>query len=414
MPSRADAEALDGDDPLAPYRDRFVIDNVGDTNVIYADGNSLGRLPKAARDALHHAIDTEWGKGLIGSWDRWIDLPQRTGDLIGTAILGAREGQTIVADSTTVNFYKLAVAALRARPDGAVLTDEANFPTNRFVLQGLDRAIHLLPPDPTVDDVRAGIAAANGPVALVTLSHVAYRSGARLDIEGITRAAHDAGALVLWDLSHSAGAIAVDLADTGADMAVGCTYKYLNAGPGAPAFLYVRADLHDELRQPIQGWFGALDQFAMAPSYEPASGIARFMSGTPTVLALTAVEAGARITAEAGIHPIAAKAAALTDFVIAAADDALAPLGFDVATPREPNERGAHVALRHDDAWRICRVLVERFGVVVDFREPDIVRVGLAPLYSRYVDAWDAIDRTREAVAQGAHHDMPEERRRIT
>ena len=304
------ARALDAADPLAAFRDRFVID---DPDVIYLDGNSLGRLPQATLERLRSVVTGEWGGDLIRGWDHWIDEPRRVGDILA-GIVGAGPGEVIVSDSTTVNFYKLAHAALEARPDRPiVVTDRENFPTDRYVLEGLARARDLevawLAPDPvegpTVDDVEAVLAAHPGEVALVTLSHVNYRSAAIADMAAITAIAHDAGALVIWDLCHSAGAIDVDLEAAGADLAVGCTYKFLNSGPGAPAFLYVRRALQHELRNPIQGWFGQRDQFTMAQGYDPAPGIGQWLTGTPGMLALAAVEEGVRLVRPCrdGGHP---------------------------------------------------------------------------------------------------------------
>ena len=232
----------------------------------------------------------------------------------------------------------------------------------------------------------------------MSLSHVAYRSGALADMEAITGVAHEAGALVLWDLSHSAGSVPVRLAEAGADLAVGCTYKYLNAGPGAPAFLYIRAELRGGLRSPIWGWFGQRDQFAMGPAYDPEPGIARFLAGTPPILDLTAIETGARLVGEAGIEAIRAKSVALTELAVELHDAWLAVLGFELGTPRDPARRGSHVALRHPEAWRICRALIERANVVPDFRGPDSVRLGFPPLYTRFVDVWDAFERLRTVV----------------
>jgi kynureninase len=405
------ARALDAADPLACFRERFVIDDDGGDRV-YADGNSLGRLPRATVDRLRRVVEHEWGRELIGSWESWIDLPHRAGDLIGTRIVGARPGETVIADSTTVNLYKLACAAGRR----TVVTDTGNFPTDRFVLQGLPGVrVELVPADPSPDDVAAALARCPGGETLVALSHVSYFSGARLDLPAITQVAHGAGALVLWDLSHSAGAVPVDLAANGVDLAVGCTYKYLNGGPGSPAFLNVRAGLQATLPQPIPGWFGARDPFAMQRAeYEPAPGMGRFVSGTPAVLGLAAVEEGAAIVAEAGTEALEAKGAALTSFLIECADAHLGGLGFEVITPREPARRGVHVSLRHPEAWRVCRALIEHLGVVPDFREPDVVRVGLAPLYSRFVDAWTVVQRLRAAVADRVYERMPAGRRRVT
>lgn len=416
MLDRAHAEALDAADPLAPFRDRFV---VSDDERIYADGNSLGRLPSAAAERLERLVQ-EWGDRLVGAWPDWIELPTQVGDLVG-AVVGSRPGETLVCDSTTVNLYKLAWAALDLRPGrGAIVTDEANFPTDRYVLEGIaaQRGRELLrfdadPVDgPTADDV-AG-ACAGRDVALVSLSHVAYRSGALADLPAITEAAHHAGAAVLWDLSHSAGSVPVELAESRAELAVGCTYKYLNAGPGAPAFLYVRSDLQERLRSPIWGWFGQRDQFRMGPRYEPAAGIERFLAGTPAVFGLVAVQAGVELVLEAGVHALRAKAAALTELAIALHDARLAPLGFRLGTARDPDRRGAHVSLSHREAWPICRALIEQADVVPDFRPPDAVRLGFAPLYTRFVDVWDAVDRLVALVEARDYRKVDPGVRRVT
>ncbi len=330
-----------------------------------------------------------------------MDLPRQVGDLLGEHLLGAAPGQVVVCDSTTVNLYKLAWAALDARPGRPVLvTDDDNFPTDRYVLDGHRRPVRRpAPPDPHRPRTRgsgpADVRAAIGPdTALVCLSHVAYRSGALADMAAITRLAHDAGALVLWDLCHSAGSVPVDLDGCGADLAVGCTYKYLNAGPGAPAFLYVRRDLQDQLTQPIQGWFGQQDQFTMGPRYEPAPGIGRFTTGTPNIPGTVAVQEGTRLLAEAGIQALRAKGIALTSYLIELADAWLAPLGCGLASPRDPARRGSHVTLRHPEAGRISQALI-RAGVIGDFRAPDRLRLGPAPVTTRFTDVWDALDTLR-------------------
>ena len=407
---REPAEQLDARDPLAPFRERFVLSR---PERIYVDGNSLGRLPVAAREALAARVE-EWGERLVTAWPDWIDLPREVGDLLARAALGARPGEVVVSDSTTVNLYKLARAALAVR-EGPVVTDAANFPTDRYVLEGLGRELLLFEADPVegpaVEDVERACA---GGAALVCLSHVAYRSGALADMRAITEAAHAAGALVLWDLSHSAGSVAVELEASGVDLAVGCTYKYLCGGPGAPAFLYVRSELQERLRSPIQGWFGQRDQFEMGQRYDPEPGIARFLAGTPPILDLTAVRAGVELVEEAGIEAIEAKGRALTAYGVELADEWLAPLGFELGSPRDPTRRGAHVSLRHPEAWQITRALVERADVVPDFRGPDSVRLGFPPLYTRFADVREALDRLRTLVALGAHKAFPPERARVT
>ncbi len=406
---RSRACDLDAGDPLAGFRDRFAPLESG---LVYLDGNSLGMLPAATAQRLADVISQDWGTGLIRSWAHWTDLPRQVGDLLGEHLLQAAPGQVVVCDSTTVNLYKLAWAALDARPGRRVLvTDDDNFPTDRYVLEGIAARsggqLRMIRTDVDqgirADDVRAAI----GPdTALVCLSHVAYRSGALADMAAITRLAHEAGALVLWDLCHSAGSVPVDLDGSGADLAVGCTYKYLNAGPGAPAFLYVRRDLQDQLTQPIQGWFGQQDQFTMGPRYEPAPGIARFTTGTPNVPGTVAVQEGTRLLAEAGIQALRAKGIGLTSYLIELADAWLAPHGCVLASPRDPGRRGSHVCLRHPDAGRISQALT-RAGVIGDFRTPDRLRLGPAPITTRFTDVWDALDTLRDILETKAYVDIP-------
>jgi kynureninase len=392
--TREEAAALDARDPLAAFRDRFVI---ADEHRIYLDGNSLGRLPKGTRDRLHRVID-QWGDELVGGWPDWIEWPTRAGDALAE-VLGADPGQVLVTDSTTVNLYNLVNALLDADPSlRAVATDVGNFPTDRYVLEGIARARGLelvLFEDDFPGD------------ALVVLSHVDYRTGALADMEAI-----DKRATVIWDLSHSAGAVPVELAAKGIRYAVGCTYKYLNAGPGAVGYLYVRDP--DALRTPIQGWFGQEDQFAMERPYAPAAGISRFMAGTPPILVLAAVEEGVRITGEAGIEALREKSIAQSELMIALHDEWLAPLGFTLGSPRDPAKRGSHVSLNHPEAWPICRALIERADVIPDFRGPDSVRLGIAPLYTRFVDIWDAMDRLKQLVERGEQREVDQTRARVT
>jgi kynureninase len=410
---RADAERLDAADPLAPFRERFVID---DHETIYLDGNSLGRLPIATRERVKE-LTAEWGSELVRGWHEWIDLPERTGDLLATGVLGARPGEVIVADSTTVNLFKLAGAVLDTHP-GDIVTDAENFPTDRYVLDGLarlhDRELRVFEADPVdgprPDDVER--ACAGGDVALVVLSHVAYRSGALADIERVNRAA--APAPVLWDLSHSAGALPIELESRGVELAVGCTYKYLNAGPGAPSFLYVREELQADLRTPIQGWFGQRDQFRMERAYDPAPGVRGFLAGTPTILALGAVEEGSKLVAEAGAERLRAKAAQLTELIVALHDERLAELGFRLGSPRDPARRGAHVSLAHDEAWPICRALIERARVIPDFRGPDSIRLGVPPLYTRFIDVHETVERLVTLVERGEHRGIDDRPLRVT
>ena len=400
---RSDAEALDRADPLAGFRARFP---VPDSGPIYMDGNSLGRPPRTVTGAVTDALE-EWATRLVGGWADWIDLPAAVGDRLGR-LVGAGPGQVLVCDSTTVNLYKLAAAALAARPGrSAIVADAADFPTDRYVLEGLAAAggrrvdwIDSTGTDPerTAADV---VELLDADTALVCLSHVNYRSGSRLDMEAVTAAAHRVGALVLWDLAHSAGAVPAELDRWAVDLAVGCTYKYLNSGPGAPGWLYVRRDLQTELRQPIQGWFGQADQFVMGPRYRPAPGIGRYLTGTPGIVALRAVDAAVSVTEEAGIEALWAKSQRLTALLVELTDRHLAPLGARLATPRAPAHRGAHVSVAHDRAWPWCRTLIDRGRVVGDFRAPDVIRLGPAPLYTRYVDCVDAVAAMVEEMEAG-------------
>jgi kynureninase len=413
---RAQAEALDAADELAPFRDRFVL---GDAERIYADGNSLGRLPRDTAARLDEAVRS-WGDRLVEGWADWIELPRAAGDRLA-ALLGADPGEVLACDSTTVNLYKLAHAVLDARPRrGAVVTDAANFPTDRYVLEGVAARhgleLRLFDGDPVDGPSAADVerVLASGGVTLLSLSHVAYRSGALADMRAITAVARAADVPLVWDLSHSAGAVPVDLASAGAELAVGCTYKYLNAGPGAPAYLYVARGLHQRLRSPVWGWFGQRDQFAMGPQYEPVEGIERFHAGTPAVLGLVSVLAGADLVLEAGIEALRRKSLALTSLTTRLADERLARHDFRVVTPRLDERRGGHVALAHADAWRICRALIERAGVVPDYRAPDAIRLAFPPLYSRFADVWDAVDRLERLVASGGHLAVAAEPRRVT
>jgi kynureninase len=401
--TRAAAEALDRADPLAGFRERFVVD---DEDLLYLDGNSLGRLPVATRDRLV-AVTAEWGTQLVSGWPDWIELPRRAGDVIAP-VIGAAPGEVVCCDSVTVNLFKLAGAA--AGPGAEPLVAQADaFPTDRYVVDGLaslrGSEVRLVG---DLDD-----AALDG-AGVVVWSHVDYRTGEVADLPAITARCREAGVPLVWDLSHSAGALPVGLGAAGAELAVGCTYKYLNAGPGGPGFIYVAADAQAGLRSPIQGWFGQRDQFAMERPYEPADGIERFLAGTPPILGLIAAEQGARLIAEAGIEALRTKSLAQTGLLIALADAWLAPIGFSVATPREDARRGSQVALRHPDAWRITRALIERARVIPDFRPPDVVRLGIAPIYTRFTDVWDAMDRLRRLVEAGEHEAFDATPSRVT
>lgn len=399
---RNEAAALDDADPLARFRDEFLVTR---PEVIYMDGNSLGRLPRSAVDEIVRVAEQEWGEGLVASWEHWIDLPQRVGGRLAP-LLGVRPHEVTLSDSTSVNLYKLAAAALGARPDRPViLTTSDNFPTDRYVLEGLavgsGRELRVAEVDPVAGPTPEALRdALDEDVALVSLSHVSYRSAAIADMAAVDEIAAERGVLTLWDLSHSAGSVPIDLRGSGADLAVGCTYKYLNGGPGAPAFLWVRGELVETLRSPVWGWFGHADQFAFAPRFRPAGGLERFLVGTPPVLAMAAAGVGIDLAVAAGIDAIRAKSRSQTALMLDLYEAWLAPLDIGLGSPRSPERRGSHLAFRHRDGLAISRWLRARRSVVADFRAPDTIRMAASPLYTRYTEVWDAVDALREAVAE--------------
>lgn len=395
---------LDRRDPLAGFRTRFVLDEP----LIYLDGNSLGRLPIAARELAHDLVGWQWGRQLIRGWnDGWLDLPQRIGAKIAR-LLGAGADEVLVADSTSVNLYKLASAALHLQSKRqTIVTDDLNFPSDLYVLQGVceqarpSARLHIVhSPDGITVSEDALAAALDEDTALLALSHTAFKSGFTYDLTAIACRAHAVGALMLWDLSHSAGAVPIDLTAAGADLAVGCTYKYLNGGPGAPAFLFIRRDLQGALHNPIAGWFGRADPFAFALDYQPASGLQRFLSGTPPVLSLALIEPGVDLLLEAGLERLRAKSVAQTEYLIALWEERLAPLDFTLRSPRDAAQRGSHVALGHHEGWRISKALIDREGVIPDFRLPDNLRVGVCPLYTSFVELYDAVAALQRVASQ--------------
>src|SRR5687768_6390 len=396
-----DPRAWAAADPLASFRDRFMPLEPG---LVYLAGNSLGRPAKASLERVA-AIGEAWAQRMIRGWgDGWLELPLTVGDLLAKDILGARPGEVAVVDSTTVNLYRVAAAALEARkPRRTVVIERSEFPTDRYVVEGLarerDLEIRWLDGDPveglTTDQIAAAL---DADTALVILSAVNYRSAAMVDIRAVTDAARDAGALVLWDLSHAAGAIPVDLEANGVDLAVGCTYKFLNGGPGAPAFIYVRRELQDELAPPIQGWFAQREQFEMRPAFERQRGIGGWLVGTPPIISLTAAQAGIELVAEAGIDAIRAKGIALAEYAIALTDAWLSPLGCSVGSPRDSTRRGGHVAIRHPEARRLIRELIAR-QVIPDFRAPDSIRIGLSPLTTSFEDVHGGLSAIRDLLA---------------
>ncbi|GGB31153.1 kynureninase [Flexivirga endophytica] len=397
----AEAKSLDAADPLAAYREQFVLP---DGVVAYLDGNSLGRPLSVTRDRLGRFVEDDWGERLIRAWDEtWMDQPLQLGDRIGRIALGAAEGQTTVADSTTVLLYKLVRAAVGARPGRTrIVADTENFPTDRYIVQGvaaeLDLTIDWIEPDPatgvTVDEVRETV---SDDTALVLLSHIAYKSAFIADLPAITEVVHDAGALVLWDLCHSVGLTPIDLDAAGVDLAVGCTYKYLNGGPGAPAFGYVAKSLQDKLVQPINGWMGHAEPFTMGPSYTPADGMRRFISGTPPILGMLPMQDMLDLVEQAGVETIREKSIRLTEFVVDVADEVFAPLGVTVASPRDPAVRGGHVTLEHDAMQDAIAQLWQR-GVIPDFRRPRGLRAGMSPLSTSFVEVATALAHLHEIL----------------
>ncbi|MFI6741814.1 kynureninase [Nonomuraea sp. NPDC050451] len=403
--SREEAALLDQGDELAAFRDRFL--PIRDPSVIaYLDGNSLGRPLKRTLELMNDLVGAQWSSRLIRGWnDGWLELPRRLGDDLGRVALGAGPGQVILADSTTVCLYKaLRVAAALLPGRGELVCDTGDFPTDRYIAQAvadeLGLTVRWIDSDPASGVTAEQVADAVGPgTAVVALSHVAYRSAFIADMEQINAIAHDAGALVVWDLCHSVGSVPVHLDATGTDFAVGCTYKYLNAGPGAPAFVYVRADHHGAARQPIPGWMSAADRFAMARDYQADPGIGRMLSGTPAVTGLIGVAAGVELLEEAGIGRVRAKSVALTRMAIALYDEWLAPLGFTLSSPRPDAIRGGHITVSHPKAEEFADTLIGD-GVIVDFRAPDGIRLGLSPLSTSYTELWAALDRTRALATE--------------
>jgi kynureninase len=385
--TRAEFAELDAADTLAGWRERFALPE----GVIYLDGNSLGALPKATGALLREVIERQWGRGLITSWNRhgWIDLPRRIGAKIAR-LIGAAADEVVVCDSISVNLFKLITAALELRPGRRIiLTERGNFPTDLYVAQGLCRLLGERVELRAVASEELE-AALDADTALLMLTHVDYRSGGLHDMARLTAAAHAKGALVLWDLAHSAGAVPVELNAAGADLAVGCGYKYLNGGPGAPAFLFVAERWHQQAWQPLTGWFGHREPFAFEAEYRPAAGIARFLAGTPPILSLKALEVGVDLQLEVDRQALRSKSMALTDAFIAQVEERCAGHGFALASPRDPERRGSQVAFRHEAGYPIMQALIAR-GVIGDFRAPDLLRFGFAPLYVRFVDLFDAI-----------------------
>ena len=429
MIERSHAEALDAKDPLGKYRERF---HFADPDLCYLDGNSLGRMPKATVQRVNDFLLNEWGAELVDGWAHWIDEAQTAGNLLGRATLGAAEGQTLVQDTTSVNFYQLCMAAIKARPlRKTVIIDSANFPTDRYILAGIAEAhgLNLI----TLDTDGSGGPGAvriesdcelvspealrpflNDDVALVTLQAINYRSGARPAIKAITDLVRAHGGLVVWDASHAGGSIDLRFDEWGVDLAVGCTYKYGNSGPGSPAWLYVSKRIQLELNVPIQGWFANDKQFEMGPWFEAAGHVRRFQIASPSIMGLRAVQASYEMIEEAGMEAIAAKAATGTELMVGLFDEWLAPLGFTLLTPREPDRRGGHITVGHPEAKRIAAAMRQFGKVIPDYRVPDSIRLAIAPLPTSYVEVWDGMNRMREIVAGKRYREIQDNGSRVT
>jgi kynureninase len=413
---------LDARDPLASFRSQFVI---SDPHICYLDGNSLGRLPLSTIEAVNAFMRDEWGPEVVTGWGHWVDEAQPTGDLIGRATLGAAAGQVLACDTTSVNFYQLALAAIHARPGRkTIITDAANFPTDRYILDGIAKQFGLKLV--IIDNESPGSAEheritpqilepyLSDDVALVTLEVIQYRSGARNDIKSLTDLVRKHGAFMLWDASHAVGAIEMDFDKNGVDIAVGCTYKYGNSGPGAPAWLYVNKKVQSELQVPIQGWFSQGDQFAMGANFERASGIRGFQIASPSLIGLRCIKSAFTMIEEAGIGAISEKAAIGTEMMIQLYDAWLAELGFTLLTSRNPQERGGHISLGHPDAARICVALREFADVIPDYRTPDAMRLAISPLPGSYVEVWDGFSRIRDLVASRQYEKIEKTDSRVT
>ena len=417
------ANELDAKDDLAFFRNEFVI---ADTNLIYLDGNSLGRLPRRTIDFMKNVIENEWGDRLIRIWnDGWVNSPTELGAKIAK-LVGAHADEIIITEATSINLFKLAIAALKAKNGRRkIISDTLNFPSDLYILQGVINLLgntHHLDLLPSTDGITIASKeienAIDNDTALVSLTHVAFKSSFMYDMETVTEQAHRVGALMLWDLCHSAGAVPVDLNGTNVDLAIGCTYKYLNGGPGAPAFLYVRRDLQAQLMQPMWGWFASKKPFDFELDFTPADDISRFRIGTPPMLSMKAVEPALDIILDAGMTRLRKKSLNQTEYLIYLADEWLTPLGFTLGTPREAKIRGSHVSLRHLESYRICRALIESpppaVQVIPDFRAPDNIRLGITPLYTTFTEIYQALQRIKVIVEEKIYAKYSSEQLSVT
>lgn len=417
------AHELDAEDELAAFRQEFVID---DPDLIYLDGNSLGRLPQRTLSVLQDVIQGQWGERLIRAWnDGWINKPVELGARIAR-LVGAQPDEVLVADATSINLFKLAVAALRMKAErSAIVSDQFNFPSDLYVFQGIidllggRHRLRLIPSQDGITIAPEDVAASlSEDTALLSLSHVAFKSAFLYDMGRVTELAHAAGALVLWDLSHSVGAVPVDLNGCNADLAVGCTYKYLNGGPGSPAFLYVRKDLQEKLVPPMWGWFAAKAPFDFELKFTPAADISRFRVGTLPVISMLALEPALDLLLQAGVDRLRAKSVRQTEYLMTLAEQWLLPLGFSLGSPRQAEQRGSHISLRHPEGYRICRALIESpppaVKVIPDFRTPDNIRLGIAPIYTTFTDIHRALERMKVIVAEHMYAQYPVEKLAVT
>lgn len=419
---RSQAEALDAQDELGIYRNQFVI---GDPDTCYLDGNSLGRLPHATVKAINEFLTQEWGPKVVTGWEHWIDEAQLTGDLIGRSALGAGAGQVLACDTTSVNLYQLAVAAIKARPGRkTIIIDSANFPTDRYIMQGIARSLglNLI----TIDNEDSSVsdnelitpdllkAYMSDDVALVSLQIVQYRSGARQDIKTLTELVKSYGALMLWDAAHAVGSVVLDFDRNGVDLAVGCTYKYGNSGPGAPAWLFVSQDIQKELQVPIQGWFAQRDQFAMGPDFEKVESIRGFQIASPSLMGLRCIKSAFEMIEMAGISNIEAKANQGTQMMIDLYEKWLNPLGFTLNTPRNASMRGGHISICHPEASKIAIALRKYANVIPDYRAPNSIRVAISPLVNSYVEIYDGFQRIRDLVSTRQYEQVEDGQVRVT
>ena len=419
-PSREFAEQLDQQDFLASYREQFVIN---DPHLMYLDGNSLGRMPKSVIERMKKAVEEEWGTDLIRGWTKgWWESPRRIGEKIAY-LLGAAEGQVLVGDQTSINLFKLATAALTLQPEKKrIITDAFNFPSDVYILQGITNLLGNLheivrigaQDEDITPDLAALEEAINEDTSLVTLSHVTFKSGYLYDMAHITDLAHRKGALVLWDLSHSVGAVPIELDKCNVDFAIGCTYKYLNGGPGAPAFLYVNKAIQNQAISPIWGWWGQSNPFEFDLDYQPAPGIQRFLVGTTPMLSMLAMEEALTPLLRAGIEALRAKSILMTDYASFLTDHLLVPLGFSLGSPRDSAKRGSHISIRHPEGYRINRAMIEDLNVIPDFRAPDNIRLGFAPLYVSFTDIWEGFDRIKRIVEEKRYEKYPKQKLTVT